>query len=123
MTTWKALLTAKMSENRETYADVIYANAVPTYRHEIWKDASPEELEELKKTFPSTFEKFLPPDVSKGQWDEIEFDDGVGGENGMPFVVYTENWVYFPVCYDGSEWVDAIPRNPNPDWKPKHFGG
>ena len=42
---------------------------------------------------------------------------------GMAFVIYTENWIYFPVTYDGREWVDAVPRNPNPDWEPKHFGG
>ena len=122
MTTWKALITAKMEKNGETYADIVHANAVPTYRHEIWKDTTPEELEELKEKYPILTHN-IPPDASEERWDEIEFYEGHGGENGMSFVVYTENWIYFSMTYAGSEYVDAIPRNPNPDWQPKHFGG
>lgn len=51
-----------------------------------------------------------------------EFDDGFGGTEGVPFTVWTRNRVYFPVCYDGSEWVESVSRNPdgNPTY---HLGG
>jgi hypothetical protein len=41
-----------------------------------------------------------------------EFDDGYGGTEGAPFTLWTVDRVYFPVCYDGSEWVASVPRNP-----------
>ena len=51
-----------------------------------------------------------------------EFDAGYGGIEGSPFTVWTSNSVYFPVCYDGAEWVGSVSRNP--DGKPtRHFGG
>lgn len=28
------------------------------------------------------------------------------------FTAWGENWVYFPVGYDGYVWVGAVPRNP-----------
>ena len=52
----------------------------------------------------------------------IEFDDDYGGIEGIPFTLWTEKYVYFPICYDGSEWVARVSRNP--DGKPSgHFGG
>ena len=122
MTTWKQLITAEMEKHGETYADIVYANAVPNYRHKIWKDKSDEELEEVKKKYPIMVHN-IPLDASAGKWDEIEFDDGIGGENGMSFVVYTQNWIYFSMTYNGKEWVASIPRHPNSDWEPEHFGG
>ena len=41
-----------------------------------------------------------------------KFDDGYGEEKGSAFTAWSENWVYFPICYDGSEWVGCAPRNP-----------
>jgi len=41
-----------------------------------------------------------------------EFDDGYGGPEGKPFTAWGKNWVYFPICYDGAEWVGHAPRNP-----------
>lgn len=42
---------------------------------------------------------------------DVEFYDGYGGEEGLPFTMWTVNHVYFPVCYDGSEWCGYVPRN------------
>lgn len=56
--------------------------------------------------------------------DELNqrFDNGFGGTNGASFTVWTKNTVYFPICYDGSEWVGSVSRNP--DGKPTdHQGG
>lgn len=53
---------------------------------------------------------------------DCEFDSGYGGENGLPFTAWTKARVYFPVCYDGAEWVTSVARNP--DGKPtEHVGG
>lgn len=41
-----------------------------------------------------------------------EFDDGYGGIEGEPFTLWTEKYVYFPVCYDGAEWVGSVRRDP-----------
>lgn len=50
------------------------------------------------------------------------FDAGYGGTEGCPFTVWTKNRVYFPICYDGAEWVGSVSRNP--DGKPTdHQGG
>ena len=51
-----------------------------------------------------------------------EFDSGFGETEGIPFTVWTAKTVYFPVCYDGAEWVGSVSRNP--DGKPTdHQGG
>lgn len=46
--------------------------------------------------------------------DELnrEFDESYGIEKGAPFTAWCGDWVYFPICYDGSEWVGHAPRNP-----------
>lgn len=50
------------------------------------------------------------------------FDDGYGCEEGTTFSVWTGSRVYFPACYDGSEWAASVSRNP--DGKPTdHIGG
>jgi hypothetical protein len=53
---------------------------------------------------------------------KIEFDDGVGATEGEPFTAWGRDWVYFPICYDGGEWVGHAPRNPC-DTAMKHQGG
>lgn len=41
------------------------------------------------------------------------FDSGYGGPEGKPFTLWTETRVYFPVVYDGAEWVGSVSRNPD----------
>lgn len=43
---------------------------------------------------------------------DVQFDDGFGGSEGPPVLIWTEQHVYFPVVYDGSEWLGSAPRNP-----------
>jgi len=51
-----------------------------------------------------------------------EFNDGYGGVSGCSFTVWTKKNVYFPLSYDGSEWVGSVSRHP--DGKPTpHQGG
>jgi hypothetical protein len=40
---------------------------------------------------------------------EREFNDGRGGE---PFIGFSDRYVYVCVTYDGSEWIEAVPRSP-----------
>ena len=51
-----------------------------------------------------------------------EFNDGYGGSEGMPFTAWSENYVYFPVVYDGAEWCGSAPRHPC-DKATNHQGG
>jgi hypothetical protein len=53
---------------------------------------------------------------------DTEFDPGWGGTDGAPFTLWTAKRVYFPACYDGSEWVASVPRHPNGQ-KTHHVGG
>jgi hypothetical protein len=53
---------------------------------------------------------------------DIKFDPGFGGTDGTPFTAWSESYVYFPVCYDGSEWCERVPRNPGSD-ATSHVGG
>jgi hypothetical protein len=51
-----------------------------------------------------------------------EFDSGFGGTEGCPFTLWTAKRVYFPVQYDGAEWVDSVSRNPD-GIATEHIGG
>lgn len=44
---------------------------------------------------------------------ELPFDNGFGQTKGAPFTAWTDDYVYFPIEYDGSEWCGSVPRNPN----------
>ena len=59
--------------------------------------------------------------LTEAQWDEL-FDSGFGGSEGEPFTAWSESYVYFPVVYDGAEWVGRVPRHPC-DVPTKHQGG
>jgi hypothetical protein len=50
--------------------------------------------------------------LTPAQLDEW-FDSGYGGVNGASFTLWTAQSVYFPACYDGSEWVARVSRHPN----------
>jgi hypothetical protein len=52
------------------------------------------------------------------------FDSNAGlrHPNGCPFTVWTTARVYFPLKYDGREWVGSVSRNPNGVPTP-HQGG
>lgn len=52
----------------------------------------------------------------------VEFYAGYGGTDGLPVLIWSETRVYFPVCYDGAEWMGSAPRNPTKDGQ-SHVGG
>lgn len=53
---------------------------------------------------------------------DVPFDSGFGGSQGQPMLAWTETRVYFPVVYDGSEWIESAPRNPTGEGQ-GHVGG
>ena len=54
---------------------------------------------------------------------KVKFNPGYkGSKEGKPFTAWGEKWVYFPICYDGSEWIGHAPRNPC-DISMEHQGG
>lgn len=53
---------------------------------------------------------------------DVKFNPSWGGTEGIPFTIWTKNHVYFPACYDGSEWVASVARNPNGE-PTNHVGG
>lgn len=75
--------------------------AVTTWRHK------------LKDAFERTGDDFnkIETTLSDGEMD-VQFDDGYGSDEGMSFTVWGEKYVYFPLEYDGSEYVGWAPRNP-----------
>lgn len=52
----------------------------------------------------------------------VEFDPGYGTSEGPTVLAWTETRVYFPVVYDGAEWMGSAPRNPQQDGQ-HHVGG
>lgn len=53
---------------------------------------------------------------------DVRFYDYYGLIEGKPFTAWSEKRVYFPVCYDGAEWVGSAPRNPSLE-SCEHVGG
>lgn len=53
---------------------------------------------------------------------DVAFDSDYGSSAGPAVLIWTEERVYFPVVYDGAEWLESVPRNPVPHPK-GHVGG
>ena len=58
---------------------------------------------------------------SEDDWTK-KFDNGYGTSEGPAVLAWTSFYVYFPVVYDGGEWLDCAPRNPQANGQP-HVGG
>jgi hypothetical protein len=82
-----------------------------------WKALITEELQLQGESWDDIVSITLTEDeLNKG------FDDSFGIAEGKPFTAWTARRVYFPVCYDGSEWVESVSRDP--DGQPtNHCGG
>ena len=108
--TWRQLISEKMETVGESWDDIqsVRVNGdEEDYRSSIndyWDDN-----EEIKN--------------SKERWADMEFYDGFGGSEGVPFLIWTEKYIYFPAVYDGSEWVEMLPRDPSTPFVPWHIGG
>ena len=59
--------------------------------------------------------------LSDGQLT-TQFNNDYGSKKGVPFTAWTARTVYFPVCYDGAEWVGSVSRHPDGQ-ATEHQGG
>ena len=82
-----------------------------------WKESITDALTEAGETWKDVVANTMnAPEMA------TVFHDGYGGTKGIPFTLWTTKRVYFPICYDGSEWVGSAPRNPCEE-KLEHQGG
>ena len=72
-----------------------------------WRKLLKIALQQVKESFKDIIEITLTDEEL-----DAEFNDGFGGEEGRSFTAWTQERVYFPACYDGSEWAASVPRNP-----------
>jgi len=80
--------------------------------------------EEITEAFDTTGDYWSDVEAHtfiNGEMDRV-FDDGYGSAEGVPFTLWTTDRVYFPVVYDGAEWVGWTFRNPC-SHATDHFGG
>ena len=55
------------------------------------------------------------PPVERGNVDDLpsfDYHAVCGDDEGPPFLGFSARYVYVHVRYDGAEWIDAVPRNP-----------
>lgn len=78
-------------------------------------------ISEHMKIHGESFDNFLSTTLTEDELD-VEFDDDFGSSEGKPFTLWTYKRVYFPVVYDGSEWVSSVARYPD-DIPTNHVGG
>ncbi len=83
-----------------------------------WRKLIEQELSKNKESWKDV----LTTSPKDHKWLDYYFDDDFGSIEGEPFTIWTKNKVYFPVCYDGSEWVGSVSRNPD-DKPTDHIGG
>ena len=86
-----------------------------------WDTTWREEIEKQMQEVGETWAQVVACTLSDEELD-VEFDCSYGGTRGKPFTLWTHNRVYFPGCYDGSEWCASVERNPS-DKATEHVGG
>lgn len=82
-----------------------------------WKEMLAKEMQKNGESL----DELIRITISEEEMDR-ELDNGRGSEDGEPFTAWGPNFVYFPVCYDGEEWVGSVPRDPC-DISTLHQGG
>jgi len=83
-----------------------------------WKELLTEAMEENNEAWNDIVSNTMSEEEMRRPFDSWPSS----GREGIPFTVWTHNSVYFPVTYDGREWVERVARNP--DGKPtEHIGG
>jgi hypothetical protein len=82
-----------------------------------WRELITSSMSETGETFADVAATTLSEDEL-----DRRFNSGFGGSEGVSFTLWTKGRVYFPVVYDGSEWVGSVPRDPCDEATP-HQGG
>jgi hypothetical protein len=82
-----------------------------------WKELLKEAFETTGDDFSKIVHTMSDEEINK------EFnDDGYGDPEGCSFTAWGEKYVYFPLCYDGAEFVGCAARNPCKE-ETSHLGG
>lgn len=84
---------------------------------DTWRKLIGEAMEDKGESFADVV-AIAPADLDLDR----QFDSGFGGSKGHPFTLWTKKRVYFPVVYDGAEWVGSVARDPC-DEASCHHGG
>ena len=79
------------------------------------------ELELAFEEHDDNFENVIDYAPKGDEWLDYYFDDDSKKIEGESFTIWTKSRVYFPVQYNGCEWVESVSRNP--DGKPTHHIG
>lgn len=87
-------------------------NGKTTWRKEILAAMSLREYEWENEGTGETWDDIISCTLTDAELD-TEFDSSFGHTNGIPFTVWTKDYVYFPHEYDGAEDVAFVARNPN----------
>jgi len=67
----------------------------------------------LKESFKESGDSFVDMICTLTEEElDVKFYDGYGGIKGEVFTAWGEYFVYFPITYDGMEWVGYAPRHP-----------
>ena len=82
-----------------------------------WKEM----IEDEMKNHNDSFHNVISCTLSEDELLE-KFNTDYGSTNGKHFTLWTKTRVYFPVVYDGAEWVGSVSRNPDGN-QTKHIGG
>ena len=73
-----------------------------------WRDEIAREMKLRGETWDDVVASCVPNEVLSGPYEP---EHGAGTE--VAFTIWTENRVYFPATYDGWEWCESVPRNPD----------
>lgn len=104
ITTLRDMLTDALDIRKETWDDIV-SIAIGKHDPLCWDDQESES--DVIDADTGEVECYLDMELDR------RFDNGFGETGCAPFTAWTEKHVYFPVSYDGSEWVSSVPRNPN----------
>jgi len=74
---------------------------------ESWREMFIEEFNQTGDSFENTVITLTDEEL------DVKFDSGHGETEGKKFTAWSKDWVYFPICYDGEEWIGRVARNPN----------
>lgn len=83
-----------------------------------WRDKITDEMRRHK----DNWQNVVSMHPEEENWLDYLFDDDFGSIEGESFTVWTKKRVYFPVTYDGSEWVGSVSRTPDGK-STEHIGG
>jgi len=102
MVTWKDMIDKEMQRNDDSWENLVQANISQN-------DCCCSDQEDYDELLVASFDR--------------GFDSGFGTSEGDYFTVWTHDWVYFPVVYDGAEWASSVPRWPMEGYAKEHVGG